>query len=248
MRPDLAQPDEVLAMFREAIEIYRRLADDDPAQHQWHLAVAIFVAALCGPHLGAGQESLALAREGVEIMGRLARERDGLDEESLDHVAIALGGAAGNLVTSEPEQAETLARESVEMLRRLVREQPAKSVHEENLHSTLTIQSGVLMRLGRAEPARAAFQEAVRIRHRLDRLKDPDGCAALQGTAVMVLGLIWLQGTGKDLETGLETALAVLHQEARDAPVTHATAVSQTLYMLDLFLRRLERWDLVLAG
>ncbi|MFI6928437.1 hypothetical protein ACIBIZ_51535 [Nonomuraea spiralis] len=248
LRPELDRPDEALAMFREAVEIFRRLADDDPEEHQGRLAVAIFMTALCGPYLGAGQESLALAREGVEIIRRLTREKDGLDDEPLAEVAIALVGLAGNLVTSEPEQAETLARESVEMLRGIVRKRTAESVHEETLHVTLAAQCGVLMRLGRAEPARAAFQEAVRIRHRLDRLKDPDGCAAWQNTAAVVLGLTWLQGTGEDVETGLETAMRVLHQEARDVSVTHATAVSHTLYALEHFLRRLERWDLVLAG
>ncbi|MGV9383549.1 hypothetical protein ACWDRB_47585 [Nonomuraea sp. NPDC003707] len=245
LRPRLAE--EVLAAFRETVEIFRRLAHDNPAEHQEDLSLAIFATALCAPHLGAAEESLALARECVDIISRLARDKETLGEEHPPDVALALVVLAGNLVTSEPEQAAALTREAVEILHRLARDNPAEPEHEEDLHSVLAAQAGVLLRLGHTEPAIAAIDEAVRIRRRLDQRKDPDGRDALQDTLALTLGLMWMQRTEDDGETGLETALEVLRHKAQADPTAHWPALRDAYYVLDLQLRRLERWDLVLA-
>ncbi|MFC5819222.1 hypothetical protein [Nonomuraea harbinensis] len=248
LRPALARPDEALAAFREAVEIFRRLARDDPAEHQERLAAVICVAALCGPYLGAPEESLALAREGVDLVRRLARDQENLGKDYSDDVAAALMALAGNLVASEPEQAAALAHEAMEILRRLARDNPAEPAHEDSLYGMLAFQTAVLLRLGRAEPAVAVLDEAVRIRRRLDRRKDSDGRDAWQDTFAGALGLVWVQGTEDDVETGLETAARVLRHEARANPTADGVALYHTFLSLDLLLRRLERWDLVLAG
>ncbi|MEN3539808.1 hypothetical protein AAH991_32190 [Microbispora sp. ZYX-F-249] len=248
LRPGLARPDEALAAFREAVEIFRRLARDDPAEHQGHLAGVFCMIALCGPSLGASEESLALAREGVDLVSQLGRAQENLGKEYSHNVAAALMALAGNLVSSEPEQAAALAHESIEILRRLAHENPVEPEHTDSLYGMLPFQAGVLLRLGQAEPAIAALAEAVRIHRRLNQGKDPDGRDAWQATFYAALGLVLLQGTEADVETGLETALQVFRHEARANPTTHGTALYNAFLALDLLLRRRERWDLVLAG
>ncbi|MFD2353908.1 hypothetical protein ACFSTC_38515 [Nonomuraea ferruginea] len=104
-----------------------RLARDDPAEHQERLAAVICVAALCGPYLGAPEESLALAREGVDLVRRLARDQENLGKDYSDDVAAALMALAGNLVASEPEQAAALAHEAMEILQPARPRQPRRA-------------------------------------------------------------------------------------------------------------------------
>ncbi|MEV6373623.1 hypothetical protein [Micromonospora musae] len=247
IRPGLARPDEALAAYREAIGIYRRLAHDDPAEHEEKLAAALFVAALCGPHMGAAEESLALARECVDLVTRLAREQETDGDDNSVTVALTLAVLAGNLVTSEPDEAVVLAHQAVDILRRLADDNPTEPEHEEVLHSTLALQAAMLLRLRRTEPAIAVIDEAVRIGRRIQQRENSDG-DAWQDTLAVVLGLMWMQGAGEDVAAGLETALLVVRHEAQINPTAHGTGLANTFHVLDLLLRRLERWDLVLAG
>ncbi|MEV1328524.1 hypothetical protein AB0J20_02970 [Micromonospora costi] len=250
IRPSLARPDEALAALREAVEIFRRLARDNPADHEADLVAALSMVGIFGPHLGAAEDSLAFARECVDIVRRLSR--DGPPGAYEDTMPLMLANLASNLVTSEPQQAAALAGEAVDGARRLVGDNPAEPDRDDaarsTLHLTLVIQAGVLLRLNRVEPAFAAFDEAVRI-HRLgQRDEDPDGRDAWFSTVGLMLGLLWVQGGEDDAAANLEAVAHLLRREARTNPTAHGPELLQAFLVLDYMLRMLERWELVLAG
>lgn len=250
IRPSLARPDDALAALREAVEIFRRLARDNPADHEEDLVAALSMVGVFGPHLGAAEDSLSFARECVDIVRRLSR--DGPPGAYEDTMPLMLANLASNLVTSEPVQAAALAGEAVDGARRLVGDNPAEPDSDDaarfTLHFTLVVQAGVLLRVGRAEPAFAAFDEAVRIQRLGQREKDPDGRDAWFSTFGLMIGLLWVQGREDEAAVGLGAAMHVLRREARTNPTAHGPELLQAFLVLDYLLRMLERWELVLAG
>ncbi|MHA4820151.1 hypothetical protein ACXZ65_38035 [Streptomyces aculeolatus] len=243
LRPARARPDEALAALREAVEIFRRLAHDNPAEHQEDLGAALTLAAVFGPNLGAADESLALARECVDIVRWMMREDAG---ENASTMSVALANLAGNLVASEPEQATALASEAVDGLRRLARDDPAE--HEETLQSVLALQAATLLRQGRAEPALASLNEAVRVGRRTAQREGSDDRDAWEESVFLTFGLMWMQGSEDDTAVGLATAMQVLHREARANPAVSGSTLLNVFFATDGMLRRLERWELVLGG
>ncbi|MER7775803.1 tetratricopeptide repeat protein [Streptomyces sp. NPDC096191] len=207
------------------------------------LAAALAVTTVFGPHLGAADESLALARECADICRRLTRKDPGKYASAMPMTLVNL---ASNLAASEPEQAAALAGEAVDGARLLARDNPAEQEYEEVLHFTLASQTATLLRLGRAEPAFAALDEAVRtLRNQRERPHDSD---ALSETVNLTLGLVWVQGSEDDTAVGMEGLLQALLREARANPAATGPTLLNAFFVTDELLRRLERWELVLAG
>lgn len=243
LRPARARPDEALAAFHEAVAIFRRLAHDNRDEHEEALAAALAVTTVFGPHLGAADESLALARECADICRRLTHKDPGKYASAMPMTLVNL---ASNLAASEPEQAAALAGEAVDGARLLARDNPAEQEYEEVLHFTLASQTATLLRLGRAEPAFAALDEAVRtLRNQRERPHDSD---AWSETVNLTLGLVWVQGSEDDTAVGMEGLLQALLGEARANPAATGPTLLNAFFVTDELLRRLERWELVLAG
>ncbi|WP_203856050.1 hypothetical protein [Plantactinospora mayteni] len=249
IRPRSARPDEALGALRESVEIFRRLARDYPAEHEENLGAVLSAASVYVPHLGTAEESLAYARECVDLARRLARN---YPEKYADAVPLTLANLASNLVSSEPEQAVVLAREAVDGARRVARDAPAEPEPEDDpyfpLYFTLAVQAGVLLRLGRAEPAVAVLDEAVRTCLLTRRQDDPDGFDAWTETVFLTVALMWVQGpVHDDAEVGLEAARQVIRREAQVNPTAHGEGLYRAFLMLDYRSRWLERWELFLA-
>jgi tetratricopeptide (TPR) repeat protein len=146
--------------IREAVDTYRRLAQDNPARFMPDLATSLNNMSAQLAHAGDSAGALAAIREAVEIRRRLAQEnptRFAPDlATSLNNLSLLLrdaGDGAGALAA---------IREAVDIRRRLVQENPARFAPD--LARSLDDLSLQLREAGDVAGAQAAAQEASRVR------------------------------------------------------------------------------------
>ncbi len=88
----LGQPEQALACAKEAVDLYRTLAEANPDAHRPRLAGALTNLSLCLRALGQPEQALACAKEAVDLYGVFGPNRR--------KYALAIGGGVepGNLL------------------------------------------------------------------------------------------------------------------------------------------------------
>ncbi|WP_419999367.1 hypothetical protein [Streptomyces boninensis] len=244
--PDRA--DQAAAAFRDAIEVFRRLAAANPAEHQEHLAVALTVAPFLMPRLGPSDLAMTTALEAVGMLRRLADEDPG---EWLDGLAYALVAAAGTLADGRPEQALALAAEGVGIARGLARDDPAQ--HLKDLVFALPTQAALLLRLEQGEAALDALSEAAGLSgggqagQAGQAGQSGQDADAWQSVMSHALSFVWVQERTTGASTGLGTAAAVLGGLARGDTAGRGPALLQALFAVLAMLEGSERTEDALA-
>jgi Tetratricopeptide repeat len=152
-----------LRAIRDAVEIYCRLAQENPARFAPSLAGSLNNLSSRLSDAGNGGEALSAIREAVEIRHRLAQENP-------PHFAPDLAQSLTNFSnrlseTGDKTGALNAIREAVEIYRRLAQENPAR--FDPDLALSLNNLSNRLGDTGDRAGALSAIREAVEIRRRL---------------------------------------------------------------------------------
>jgi tetratricopeptide (TPR) repeat protein len=219
---------EALAAAEEAVIIYRRLAEENPALHESNLALALnnlaFNFAKAGGH---GAEALAAAEEAVSIYRRL-EENPALHRPYLARALITL---AFEFDEAGGRGAEALAaaEEAVSIYRRLAEEHPA--VHEPPFARGLSNLGGQLAKAGgRGAEALSITAEAVTIYRRLAEeapaLHEPDLAWALNNLAIIFGDA---GGRGAEALAAAEEAVTIYRRLAEENPALHGPNLAQGL-------------------
>ena len=148
---------DALEATREAVEIRRALAKEQPAAFLPDLARSLHNLGMALGELGRHEEALAATREAVQHHRALAAERPGAFLPDLARSLHNLGAALGAL--GRREEALEATREAVEHYHALAKEQPAAFFPA--LASSLDTLGTILLELDRPAEACEAFREGL---------------------------------------------------------------------------------------
>ncbi|KAG9076982.1 POC1 centriolar protein A, partial [Ceratobasidium sp. 370] len=155
--------EEALGTIEEAVQIYRKLAADDPAAFTCDLASSLRDLSNRLSDLGRREEALEVIQEVAHLHRRLAADRPAAFTpdlaKSLDDLSLSLSDMGRR------EDALEVIQEAVQLRRQLVADRPA--VFTRDLASSLNNLSVDLASLGRREEALAAIQEAAQLYRQL---------------------------------------------------------------------------------
>ncbi|MEE9442170.1 MAG: tetratricopeptide repeat protein [candidate division Zixibacteria bacterium] len=152
-----------LTAIREAVEIYCRLSESNPAKYEPDLAMSLNNLSKYLSEAGDTKEALAAIREAVKIRRRLSESNPARYKPDL---AMSLNNLSSNLFADgDTSGALTAIREAVEINRRLSESNSAR--YEPELAMNLNNLSNRLSEDGDAAGALTAIREAVEIRRRL---------------------------------------------------------------------------------
>ncbi len=164
----LDRREESLAPSREAVEIYRRLAQEQPgatvdALYLLHrFAASLHRLAACLFRLGRGADALPVEIEVLEVERRIAKQKP----ELLTLVAGTLMMLAQSYcVAGRPEDAYAATQEAVDIRRRLANDRPEPFLPD--LAKSVGDLSERFNELGRTREALNAAREAVELYRRL---------------------------------------------------------------------------------
>lgn len=148
---------EAIATADQAIEIYRRLAADNPFSYQPNLATVLTTQSDYLAETGQSRQALQAATEAVDISENLTRFAP---DTFLPGLAMALSSLSNRLAeTSQREQALAAAERAVVIRRQLADADP--TAHTYDLARSLSNLSNRLADLGRHQDALGAIEEAV---------------------------------------------------------------------------------------
>lgn len=160
---NLDLPDEALPAAEEALRIARRLARDDPGEHEAGLLSTLLSYARVLHTLERHGESSHAMREAV----RIARRRVHVDSAEHTNGLRSTLEAHVQLLSDQHRWEEALpaAEEAVQLARRLAHDDP--DTHLASLAGNLSHLANVLLHLHRREEETSALEEAIPIRRRL---------------------------------------------------------------------------------
>ena len=154
---DVGERKAALVAAREAVELYRVLADDSPQVYASDLAMSLNNLANRLSAVGEPGEALEAAREAVELYRVLAEDSPAAYTPNL---AASLNNLA-NILSGVGERNEALeaAREAVRLRRVLAEDSPA--AYTPDLAGSLNNLADILAADGRSEEAQAVFVEGI---------------------------------------------------------------------------------------
>ena len=234
---------EALAPAEQAVDIYRRLAEDNPAAYLPNLAGSLTNLGASLWELGRRGDALAPTEGGVRFWRRLADENPAAH---LPDLAMSLTNL-GSLLSELGRRGDALAptAQAVDIRRQLANENPA--AHLPNLAIALTNLGTRLSELGRHSEALAPTQEAVDIYW---QLANENPAAYLPNLAIALNNLgnrRWERGRRGDALAPTEEAVGINRQLAEDYPAAHLPNLAMSLTNLGARLSALGRGDEALA-
>ena len=160
---DVGERNEALEAAREAMELYRGLAEASPAAYTPRLAASLNNLANCLSAVGEHNEALEAAREAVRLRRALA---EAFPAAYTPDLAMSLNNLANCLsAVGEHNEALVAAREAVEAYRGLAEASP--QAYTPDLAMSLNNLANCLSAVGEHNEALGAAREAVRLRRAL---------------------------------------------------------------------------------
>ncbi|GLY67932.1 tetratricopeptide repeat protein [Amycolatopsis taiwanensis] len=252
--------------FREAVRLFRPLAEADPLEFEPDLteALAFLAAAQVLQELGGDwmtasanliirgsrwthpaklSEALDALSEAREISLRLARQNPA---EYREGAATLAGGVAATLMRLE-RTAEALvpATEVVDLVRPLARDHSAK--HEAHLAGWLDFRAVILNELDRFDEALRDVNESVEIYRRLAHDNPAEHTTALQSALERLARVLNSLGRPDESLHAIHEALRIARRLARDNAPGHEEGLLSALEQLAQILPDQGRWEEALA-
>ncbi len=215
---DMGETAAALTAIREAVGLYRALAQEHPARYRPDLASSLNNYSTCLYGVGETAAALTAIREAVGLYRALAQEHPARDHPdlamSLNNYSTCLDGVG------ETAAALTAIREAVGLYRALAQEHPAR--YRPDLAMSLNNYSNRLDGVGETAAALTAIREAVEIRRALAQEHPARYRPALAGS----LANLCLRLEGSDDVPGalaaIEEALALIEPAATAYPNSQA--------------------------
>ncbi|MFI7026936.1 tetratricopeptide repeat protein, partial [Micromonospora sp. NPDC049900] len=158
--------DQALAPHQEAADLYRQLAQANPAAYLPDLAMSLSNLGVMLSELGRREEALAPSQEAADLYRQLAQANPAA---YLPDLAMSLNNLSNRLSElGRREEALTPSQEAVTIRRQLVQANPA--AYLPNLATSLNTISIRLSELGRREAALAASREAADLYRQLAQI------------------------------------------------------------------------------
>ena len=241
---DLGRREEALAANMEAVDVYRRLAEQRPDAFLPKLAGSLNNQAGRLGALGRREEALAAIEEAVDVHRRLAEQRpDAFLPDlamSLNNQSLALGALGRR------EEAVAANMEAVAVYRRLAEQRPDAFLPD--LAASLNNQSLALGELGRREEALAANMEAVDVYRRLAEQRPDAFLPKLAGSLnnqSLALGAL---GRREEARAAIEEAVDVHRRLAEQRPDAFLPDLAMSLNNQSVALGALGRREEALAA
>ena len=156
---DVGERNEALVAAREAVELYRALAEDSPAAYTPNLAASLNNLVIRLSAVGEHNEALVAVREAVRLRRALA---EASPQAYTPDLAMSLNNLASCLSeVGEHNEAVVAAREAVELRRALAEASPA--VYTPDLAMSLHTLASCLSAVGERNEALVAAREAVEL-------------------------------------------------------------------------------------
>ena len=224
----VGEPGEALVAAREAVELYRGLAEVSPAAYTPNLAASLNNLANRLSEVGERNEALVAAREAVRLRRALA---EASPQAYAPDLAMSLNNLANRLSeVGERNEALVAAREAVRLRRALAEASPA--AYTPNLAASLNNLAAFLSEVGERNEALVAAREAVRLRRALAEASPqayaPDLAMSLNNLA-NILSEVGEQNEA--LEAARE-AVELYRGLAEASPQAHTPALARSLNTL----------------
>ena len=152
---DVGERGEALVVAREAVELYRALAEASPQAYMPDLAMSLNNLANRLSEVGERGEALGVAREAVDLRRVLA---EASPQAYTPDLAMSLNNLANHLsAVGERGEALVAAREAVELYRALAEDSPA--AYTPDLAGALNNLANILSEVGKQDEALETFVE-----------------------------------------------------------------------------------------
>ena len=228
----------------EAVEIYRRLAAQNPAQYEPGLATSLNNLSKPLSETGDDAGALAAIREAVEIRRRLAAQNPARYEPGL---ALNLNNLSVYLTHSgDDEGARAASGEAVEIYRRLAAQNPAR--YELGLATSLHNLSNRLSNAGDDAGALAAIRESVEIYRRLAEQNPARYELELAGGLNNLPILLSKAGDDAGALAAIREAVETWRRLAAQNPARHEPELAGSLNNLSNCLRNVGEGEGALAA
>ena len=193
---EVGQRNEALEAAREAVELYRGLAEDSPQAYTPDLAASLNNLANYLSEVGERNEALEAAREAVELYR-------GLAEVSPAAYTPRLAGSLSNLANclsgvGDRDGALGAAREAVELYRGLAKDSPA--AYTPDLAMSLNNLANCLSGVGERNEALVAAREAVELYRGLAKDSPAAYTPRLAGSLNNLAGILAADGRSEEAQ------------------------------------------------
>ncbi len=234
---DAGRNPEALEAIEEAVTIWRRLAQDNPARFEFGLTSSLTNWATILSDAGRNSKALEASEKAVTIWRRLAQDNPARFKPDF---AMSINNQAGFLSDAgrNPEALEAI-EEAVTIRRHLAQDNPAR--FEPDFAMSINNQAGFLSDAGRNPEALVAIEEAVTIRRRLAQDNparfEPDFAMSLNNQANILFDA---ERNSEALEA-IEEAVTIRRRFAQDNPARFEPDFAMSLSNWAIILSNAER-------
>ncbi|KAG8793853.1 POC1 centriolar protein A [Ceratobasidium sp. 428] len=236
--------EEALVASEEAVQVYRKLASDQPSAFTMDLAESLTSVSQRLTDVGRREEALETAQEAAEICRRSAVDQsDKLIPQlgcSLAHLSVTLSDLG------RKEEALAVVEEAVQLYREYAGELPTELKRDmaKALHSLSNHLGGV----GRREEALVVIVEAVQLRRQLAAERPAASTPDLAMSLNNLSGRLSDTGRREEALAAIEEAVILYRQLAADRPAAFTPVLATSLNNLSLRLSDMGRREEALAA
>ena len=225
---DVGERNEALVAAREAVELYRALAEDSPAAYTPNLAASLNNLVIRLSAVGEHNEALVAVREAVRLRRALA---EASPQAYTPDLAMSLNNLASCLSeVGEHNEALVAAREAVELYRGLA--EASSQAYTPDLAASLSNLAAFLSAVGDHNEALGAAREAVRLHRGLAKASPavytPDLAMSLHTLAIRLSAV----GEHNEALVAAREAVELYRGLAKASPQAYTPNLAMSLHTL----------------